>query len=64
MTVKVRDAIKALEDAGWRFERMGKGSHAIYKKPGVPNHISVPTGHRKGIDPGLWERLKKEAGIS
>ena len=64
MAIKVRDAEKALEAAGWTLQRMGKGSHAIYKKPGVPYTIALPVGHAKDIATGTWEKIKKQAGIA
>ena len=63
MAIKVRDAEKALEAAGWTFQRVSGRNHAIYTKPGVPYHIALPVGHRKDIPTGLWESIKKRAGI-
>lgn len=63
MAVKVRDAVKALEAAGWELHRQGKGSHAIFKKPGVAYTITLAIGHTKDIPTGLWESIKKKAGL-
>lgn len=35
---------RLLRDAGWRFERHGKGSHKIWVNPKTGFHVTVPAG--------------------
>ena len=54
---------KLMKDAGWRFDRNGKGSHKIWVHPNRPNKIPVPDHGSKEINPGLVRGIKKQAGI-
>jgi len=60
--VKSKDLIKALEQAGWKLDRV-RGSHYIYKHP--ERHGSVPVPHpRKDIPRGTVNAIRKQAGLS
>lgn len=54
---------KLMKDAGWKFERSGKGSHMMWSHPERNYLISVPYHGSKEIDPGLVRGIKKQAGL-
>lgn len=47
--MKVRDAIKRIEEDGWRLKRM-RGDHRVYTHPAKPGIVVVP-GHMDRISP-------------
>lgn len=56
-----REAVRAFERAGWRFERQ-RGSHIILSKPGAQYHINIPN-HREVSRNLLLQEIKK-AGLT
>lgn len=54
---------KLMKEAGWSFNRNGKGSHMMWSHPKRKYLISVPYHGSKEIDPGLVRGIKKQAGI-
>ena len=54
---------KLLKNAGWYFDREGKGSHKIWRHPERHYQIPVPDHGSKEIKPGLVRGIKKQAGI-
>jgi predicted RNA binding protein YcfA (HicA-like mRNA interferase family) len=56
-----REARRALERAGWVFNRQ-RGSHMILIRPGTPVNLSIPD-HRE-LDRGLLRALIRDAGLS
>ena len=60
--MKPKDFVQLIERKGWQFVRHGKGSHDIYKHPDFTYSISVPM-HNKDMPKGLFNSLKKQAGI-
>ena len=54
---------RLLQEAGWRFERNGKGSHRVWTHPDRPGRIIVPDHGSKEIRPGLVRGIKRQAGI-
>ncbi len=54
---------KLMKQAGWYFDRNGKGSHKIWKHPERPNPITIPDHGSKEINPGLVRGIKRQAGI-
>ncbi len=59
--VSGRECAKALEKAGFRFVRWGKGDHMVYRRESpfaqvtIPDHHELHTGTLRGIinDAGL-----------
>jgi predicted RNA binding protein YcfA (HicA-like mRNA interferase family) len=62
MTKTGKEVCEMLENAGWTCARI-KGSHHIYKKPGVAFLITVPVHRNEAIKPGLLNRILKDAGL-
>jgi len=60
--VKPREAIRALEKAGWRVHRQ-KGSHVSMHKEGVPNLVVVPV-HTKDLPKGTLHGILEDAGLT
>ncbi|MBC7348046.1 MAG: type II toxin-antitoxin system HicA family toxin [Clostridia bacterium] len=56
-----RDAIKALERAGWTVDRQ-KGSHVSLVKEGVPAVLTVPL--HSELDRGTLRALIRRAGLT
>ena len=54
-----REVINRLRREGWA-ERAGKGSHAIFRKPGQRD-VSVPR-HPGDMKPGVLRSIAREAG--
>ncbi len=60
--MNAKQLIKKFGDAGWEFDREGKGSHKIYKHP-TKGIISIPYHGSKDIPTGLLNKLLKQAGL-
>ena len=60
--VKPREAIRALEKAGWRVHRQ-KGSHVSMHKEGVPTLITIPM-HTGDIPKGTLHAIVEDAGLT
>ena len=60
--VKPRDAIRALEIAGWRVHRQ-KGSHVIKHKEGVPDLVTIQM-HTKDLPKGTLHGILEDAGLT
>jgi len=54
-----KDAIKRLEQEGWRLSRI-KGSHHIMVKGGLEN--TIPVHGNKDLKKGLFYKIAKKAG--
>lgn len=54
---------KLMKQAGWHFDRNGKGSHKIWRHPEKSNPITIPDHGSKEINPGLVRGIKRQAGI-
>jgi predicted RNA binding protein YcfA (HicA-like mRNA interferase family) len=63
--LKYRDLIKLLEDNGWRFDRMGRGDHMIYRHPSRPGPIVVAGGGKlnRDVPRGTENAIKRQAGL-
>lgn len=57
-----KEFCKQLEEHGWVLRRT-ESSHHIYGKDGSPVRISVPVHGNKALKFGLWQHLRKLAGI-
>lgn len=60
--VKPREAIRALEKAGWRVHRQ-KGSHVSMYKESVPNLVVVPL-HTRDLPKGTLHGILEDAGLT
>jgi predicted RNA binding protein YcfA (HicA-like mRNA interferase family) len=60
--VKVRVAIKLIEDDGWRLVRT-RGSHRQYKHPTKPGLVTIPGKLSKDLPRGLQRSILKQAGL-
>jgi predicted RNA binding protein YcfA (HicA-like mRNA interferase family) len=54
--MKVRDAIRRIEDDGWRFARQ-RGSHRIYKHPSRPGTVVVAGKRGDDVPIGTLENI-------
>lgn len=63
--MKYRDLIAQLESAGWRFHRMGKGDHLLYKHPDKPHFIVVAGGGKlnRDVPTGTANAILRQAGL-
>ena len=60
--VKPKEAITALEKAGWRVHRQ-KGSHVSMHKEGVPHLVVIPL-HTGDLPKGTLHAILEDAGLS
>ena len=54
---------KLMKNAGWQFDRNGKGSHKIWRHPERQYQIPIPDYGSKEIKPNLVRAIIKQAGI-
>jgi predicted RNA binding protein YcfA (HicA-like mRNA interferase family) len=60
--VKVREAIKLIEQDGWQLVRT-RGSHRQFKHPGKPGLVTVPGNLHDELAPGTLNSILKQAGL-
>lgn len=60
--VSPRKAVRALERAGWRLDRV-KGSHHVFIHPHRRNRVVVPM-HRKDLAKGTLSQIVGASGLS
>jgi len=60
--MKVREAIKLLEAAGWRLIRT-RGSHRQYKHPELPGVVTVAGKDSEDLAPGTRNSIFKQGGL-
>jgi predicted RNA binding protein YcfA (HicA-like mRNA interferase family) len=60
--LKVREAIRLIEDDGWRQVRQ-RGSHRQFKHPTKPGTVTVPSKPSRDLPPGLEKSILQQAGI-
>jgi len=60
--IRPREAIAALEKAGFELRRQ-TGSHIIMYKPGIRQPISIPQ-HPKDLPKGTLRAIIREAGLT
>lgn len=59
---KVRDAIKLLEQEGWRLDRI-RGDHRIYNHPDKPGIAVVPGHPGDDLPEGTWKSILRQANL-
>jgi predicted RNA binding protein YcfA (HicA-like mRNA interferase family) len=59
---KIRDAIRLIEDDGWRLARTS-GSHRQFKHPEKRGLVTVAGSPNDDLPPGTWNSILKQAQI-
>lgn len=62
MSVKVKEAIKAVEADGWYLVRQ-VGSHPHYHHPTKRGTVTIAGKPGDDLPPKTWASIKKQAGI-
>ena len=60
--MKVRVAIKLIENDGWKLARM-RGSHRQYKYPVKKGLVTVPGKMKDDLAPSTMNSILKQAGL-
>jgi predicted RNA binding protein YcfA (HicA-like mRNA interferase family) len=60
--VKVREAIRQIEDDGWYLVAT-RGSHRQYKHPVKPGRVTVAGKPSDDLASGTWNSILKQAGL-
>jgi predicted RNA binding protein YcfA (HicA-like mRNA interferase family) len=60
--VKVRNAIKLIEDDGWSLVAT-RGSHRQYKHLVKPGRVTIAGKLSDELAPGTWNSILKQAGL-
>ncbi len=60
--MKVREAIKLIEQDGWYLDRT-KGSHRQFKHPGKSGLVTIPGNMGDDIAAGTLGSILKQAGL-
>jgi predicted RNA binding protein YcfA (HicA-like mRNA interferase family) len=60
--VKVREAIRLLEDDGWYLVAT-RGSHRQYKHPTKPGRVTIAGKPSDDLAPGTRNSIVKQAGL-
>jgi predicted RNA binding protein YcfA (HicA-like mRNA interferase family) len=61
--VRAKELIKALEKAGFVFDRQGATSHVVLRHPVTRRTTAVPI-HSKELPRWLMKKIIKDAGLS
>jgi len=61
-TMKVRDAIRAIEDDGWFMVAM-RGSHRQFKHPQKPGRVTIAGKLSDDLAPGTMNSILRQAGL-
>jgi predicted RNA binding protein YcfA (HicA-like mRNA interferase family) len=60
--VKVNEAIRRIEAAGWELTRT-RGSHRQYRHPDRPGLVTIAGKPSDTLHPKTWASIVKEAGL-
>ena len=60
--MKVRDAIKLIEDDGWQLVRT-RGSHRQFKHPTKSGRVTVSGNLGEDMPKGTFASVKRQAGL-
>ena len=60
--MKVRDAIRLIEDDGWVLCPT-RGSHRQYKHPTKPGLVTIPGKPTRDLPVGLQRSILRQAGL-
>jgi predicted RNA binding protein YcfA (HicA-like mRNA interferase family) len=61
--VKVKEAIRRVEGAGWKLART-RGSHRQYRHPNRAGVVTIAGKPSDTLHPKTWASIVKQAGIS
>jgi predicted RNA binding protein YcfA (HicA-like mRNA interferase family) len=63
--LKYRELVKLIEGNGWRFERMGRGDHMIYRHPNRAGAVVVAGGGKmnRDVPKGTENAIRRQAGL-
>ena len=61
-TVKVGEAIRRVQTAGWRLVRT-KGRHRQFHHPTRPGRVTIAGQPSDDLAPKTWARIREQAGI-
>jgi predicted RNA binding protein YcfA (HicA-like mRNA interferase family) len=59
--IKVKDAIKHIEAAGWKLART-RGSHRQYRHPDRPGLVTIAGKPSDTLHPKTWASIMKQSG--
>ena len=62
MATTVRDAIRLIEQDGWRLVAT-KGSHREFKHPSNAGRVTIAGKMSDDLAPGTWNSILKQAGL-
>ena len=62
MPVKVNEAIRRIEAAGWELART-RGSHRQYRHPDRPGLVTIAGKSSDTLHPKTWASIVKQAGL-
>ena len=62
MAVKVRDAVRMIEEDGWELVRT-RGSHRQYKHPIKPGRVTIAGHGRDDLNLETWNSILRQAGL-
>ncbi len=62
MATTVRDAIRLIEQDGWRLVAT-KGSHREFKHPSKAGRVTIAGKMSDDLAPGTWNSIVKQAGL-
>jgi predicted RNA binding protein YcfA (HicA-like mRNA interferase family) len=60
--VKVKDAIRLIEDVGWRLVRT-RGSHRQFKHPNKPGLVTIAGRPSADLTPATAASILRQAGL-
>jgi predicted RNA binding protein YcfA (HicA-like mRNA interferase family) len=60
--VKVRDAIRMIEEDGWYLVAT-RGSHRQFKHPTKSGRVTVAGKPSDDLAPGTWNSILKQSGL-
>jgi predicted RNA binding protein YcfA (HicA-like mRNA interferase family) len=61
--MKVRDAIKLIEDDSW-FQVATRGSHRQFKHPSKPGRVTIAGKPSDDLAPGTFRSILKQAVLT
>lgn len=62
MPTKVRDAIRLIEEDGWRIVET-RGSHRQFKHPQKPGRVTIAGKPSDDLAPGTFNSILKQAEL-
>ncbi len=62
MTIKIREAIRLIENDGWRLVRT-RGSHRQFHHPAQPGTVTIAGALGQDLHPKTLGSILKQAGL-